>query len=159
GHACALVDCRIGLRSQLLACRHRFRRLPMKRTLLSMILASAAFACGAPAAAPRVPSTATTATPAAAPATDLATRRKPPAALRAQQWEYKLRTSPELATVLGDHRYNDRWSDFSIEETQRDLAKAREFLARFEAIDTTGFPDQEVLNQQLMVRDLKQNID
>ena len=32
-------------------------------------------------------------------------------------------------------------------------------MTRFEAIDTTGFPDQEVLNQQLMVRNLKERLD
>lgn len=33
------------------------------------------------------------------------------------------------------------------------------FLARFEAIDTTGFPDQEALNKRLMVRDLKMTLE
>ena len=29
------------------------------------------------------------------------------------EWEYTLRTVPELATNVGDDRYNDRLSDFS----------------------------------------------
>jgi len=29
------------------------------------------------------------------------------------EWEYTLRTQPELATHVGDDRYNDRLSDFS----------------------------------------------
>lgn len=30
-----------------------------------------------------------------------------------EQWEYTLKNSPETATVLGDLRYNDRWTEFS----------------------------------------------
>ena len=32
-------------------------------------------------------------------------------------------------------------------------------MTRFEAIDTTGFPEQEVLNKELMVRDLKMDLE
>src|SRR5882724_7586861 len=31
--------------------------------------------------------------------------------LLAEEWEYTLRTQPELATQVGDDRYNDRLSD------------------------------------------------
>ena len=30
-----------------------------------------------------------------------------------EHWEYTLRTSPELASIIGDKRYNDKLSDFS----------------------------------------------
>jgi uncharacterized protein (DUF885 family) len=79
--------------------------------------------------------------------------------LIAEQWEYTMREAPEFATIIGDYRYNDRWSDGSlahVSETQRD---AKKWLARFEAIDTTGFPEQEKLNQQLMVRNLREQIE
>jgi hypothetical protein len=33
--------------------------------------------------------------------------------LLVDEWEYELRESPELATSIGDYRYNDRWSDSS----------------------------------------------
>jgi len=81
-------------------------------------------------------------------------RRKALADLLAEQWEYNLRTNPIAATVYGDKRYNDQLGDFSEEAVERDLREARKFLARFEAIDTTGFPEQEALNKELMVRDL-----
>jgi uncharacterized protein (DUF885 family) len=70
-----------------------------------------------------------------------------------------LRTSPVFASRLGDRRYNDRWGDNSPEAIAADLAATRQFLTRFAAIDTTGFPEQEVLNQQLMVRSLQQQLD
>jgi uncharacterized protein (DUF885 family) len=92
-------------------------------------------------------------------AQSLDARRQQLNKLIAEQWEYELRESPELATVIGDYRYNDRWSDISlahVAQTKQDLQK---WLARFEAIDTTGFPEQEKLNQSLMVRSLKERLE
>jgi len=96
---------------------------------------------------------------AAAPATaDLAARRQTLNDLLAEQWEYSLRTNPEFASILGDKRYNDQLSDVSLKAILDDLEMTRKFLARFEAVDTTGFPEQEALNKTLMVRDLKQQL-
>ena len=67
--------------------------------------------------------------------------------------------SPEFASILGDKRWNDKLSDASQAAIDADLAKSREFLRRFQAIDTTGFPEQEKLNQELMVRNLKEGIE
>jgi uncharacterized protein (DUF885 family) len=44
-------------------------------------------------------------------------------------------------------------------EVEKSLAKMKGFLPRFEAIDTTGFPEHEVLNQALMVRSLRDGIE
>lgn len=79
--------------------------------------------------------------------------------LLAEQWEYTLRTSPEFASILGDRRYNDRLSDYSQRAIDRGNAKTRAFLRRFEAIDTTGFPEQEKLNRDLMVLNLRQGVE
>src|SRR6266550_4913640 len=76
-----------------------------------------------------------------------------------EQWEYTLRTSPELASIIGDKRYNDKLSDFSQAAIDKDLRQTRVFLKQFEAIDTTGFPEQEQLNRDLMVRDLRQQVE
>lgn len=79
--------------------------------------------------------------------------------LLTEEWEYTLRTQPELATEIGDNRYNDRLSDFSNKAIADNLEHARKSLARFKAIDVTGFPEQERLNQLLMVRSLREEID
>src|SRR6185503_14907223 len=76
-----------------------------------------------------------------------------------QQWEYTLRTSPEFASILGDKRYNDKLSDFSQSAIDEDLRQTRVFLQQFEAIDTAGFPEQEQLNRDLMVRNLRQQLE
>ncbi len=75
------------------------------------------------------------------------------------EWEYTLRNSPELATQVGDNRYNDRLSDLSDKAIADDLEHSRQSLARFEAIDVAGFPEQERLNQALMVRGLREGIE
>jgi uncharacterized protein (DUF885 family) len=90
---------------------------------------------------------------------DLEARRKMLGDLLAEQWEYTLSTNPEFASILGDKRWNDKISDASLEFIQKDLLKAREFLSRFEAVDTTGFPEQEALNKTLMVRGLKEQLE
>ena len=79
-------------------------------------------------------------------------------ALLAEQWQDQLKNSPEFATMLGDLRYNDRWSDMSLAHLAAENQDAADFLKRFEAIDTTGFPETDKLNQQLMVRQLKDQL-
>jgi uncharacterized protein (DUF885 family) len=92
-------------------------------------------------------------------APDLEARRAALKNLLDEQWQYTLRTSPEWASLLGDKRYNDKWSDFSQAGIDADIKVSADFLQRFEALDTTGFPLQEQLNRELMVRQLRQNVD
>jgi uncharacterized protein (DUF885 family) len=99
--------------------------------------------------------------PAPGPAADRAldARRKALASLLAEEWEARLRDDPEFASILGDRRYNDRWTDSSPEAIARKFAKNRGFLQRLEAIDPTGFPDQEALNHKLITRDLRESLE
>ncbi len=78
--------------------------------------------------------------------------------LLAEEWEYTLRTQPELATHVGDDRYNDRLSDFSDQAIADAIEHDRQSLKRFEAVDVTGFPEQEKLNRALMLRKLHEAI-
>jgi uncharacterized protein (DUF885 family) len=86
-------------------------------------------------------------------------RRKELKQLIADEWEYEMRESPESATALGDYRYNDRWSDNSLAHIQQQKEDIAKWLTRFNAIDTTGFPEQEKLNQSLMLRNLKETLE
>ena len=92
---------------------------------------------------------------AAFPQSNLSGRRKALNDLLAERWEYTLRTSPIFASYIGDKRWNDRLDDFSQKAIDDDLDQSKRFLARFEAIDATGFPQQEALNKTLMIRDLR----
>ncbi|MBV9496060.1 MAG: DUF885 domain-containing protein [Acidobacteria bacterium] len=92
-------------------------------------------------------------------ASDLDKRRKALNDLLTEQWEYVLRTNPEFASMLGDKRYNDQLSDNSDAARLADVAATKKFLTRFQAIDATGFSEQEKLSRELMIRDLKESLD
>ena len=96
---------------------------------------------------------------ATAPGTDVEARRKAFDDLVAEQWEYNLSTSPEFASILGDKRWNDKVSDFSQTAIDADLAKSKEFLTRFQAVDATGFPEQEALTRTLLIRSFQEQLD
>jgi len=86
-------------------------------------------------------------------------RHKQFLALLDEEWQYEMRSSPEFATSVGDNRYNDRWSDYSPEFFQSDIEQRGKFLARFEAIDATGFSQQDALSLKLTIRELKEQIE
>ena len=92
-------------------------------------------------------------------AAGLESRRKALNDLIAERWEYGLRTSPITASFFGDKRWNDKLDEFSQKFIDDDLEQTEKDLARFEAIDTTGFPEQEALNKSLMVRDLRMTVE
>lgn len=79
-------------------------------------------------------------------------------ALFDEQYETDLRNFPERATAYGDYRYNDKLSDHSLAAIYERHKTDEAFLARLESIPTTGFPDQDQLSHDLMVRLLKQRI-
>ncbi len=75
-----------------------------------------------------------------------------------QQYQSDLKLSPELATQLGDYRYNDQLSDASIAGQARSNDVNKAFLAQLQAIPTDGFAEQDELSHDLMVRSLQQRI-
>ncbi len=81
-------------------------------------------------------------------------RSKALAKLLDEIWQDRLKHSPEFASFLGDKRYNDQWSNYSIEEVNASLARGRAFLDQLAAVDTTGLKPQEILSRDLMIRDL-----
>jgi len=92
-------------------------------------------------------------------APDLGDRKTQLKQLFAYAWEYELRESPELATSIGDYRYNDHWSDGSLAHVQQEKRDLERWLAKFQAIDSTGVDEQDKLSLQLMVRNLKERLE
>ena len=88
-------------------------------------------------------------------ADSLESRRKAFRELLAEQWEYRLSASPLFASFLGEKRWNDKLDDYSQEAIEKNLRETQKFLDRFEAIDSSGFSEQEALNKVLIVRDLR----
>jgi uncharacterized protein (DUF885 family) len=82
---------------------------------------------------------------------DIESRRAQLHSLFDEEWQYELRTDPEMATALGDNRYKDRLSDHSSLFYQSDLEARRKFLGRFQAIDAAGLSGQDTLSRELMI--------
>jgi len=93
----------------------------------------------------------------AAQTSDVGARRKSLDDLFAQIWEDRLSRSPEFASTIGDDRFNDQLTDYSVEAYNQQLARGRDYILRLGAIDTTGLPEQEVLSRDLMIRQLTED--
>ncbi|HCT5552434.1 TPA: DUF885 domain-containing protein [Acinetobacter baumannii] len=89
---------------------------------------------------------------------DISVRVKALNQLLQEQWEYTLKNNPEIATTLGDLRYNNRWTEFSKTQIEKDKKTTQNFLKRFEAIDSTGFSATDQLNKDLMIYQLKETL-
>ncbi|MGB7266007.1 MAG: DUF885 domain-containing protein [Terracidiphilus sp.] len=79
-------------------------------------------------------------------------RRKALNDLFHEYWEDYLKHNPEFASEIGDKRYNDQTSDYSVRAVNDTLAREQNYLIRLAAIDSTGFTDQEKTSQELLIR-------
>ena len=91
-------------------------------------------------------------TPAPARPASLEDRHKALGALFNDYWEESLERSPEFASTLGDKRYNDRISDYSIKAENEWLAHMQNYMLRLAAIDPDGLSDQEKISRDLLLR-------
>ena len=85
-------------------------------------------------------------------AATLEANRKALSAVFDDYWEDNLKHSPELASTIGDKRYNDKISDYSVKAINDGLAREQSFLMRLAAIDTAGLTDQEKVSRELLLR-------
>jgi prolyl oligopeptidase len=74
-------------------------------------------------------------------------------------WEWQLRENPVFASRLGDRRYNDSWTDLTLEAIERRQQEQRQLLARLLAIDSSELDETDRLNYDLFRRDLQNDID
>jgi uncharacterized protein (DUF885 family) len=81
-------------------------------------------------------------------------RRKALNSLFHDYWEENLKRSPEFASTIGDKRYNDQISDYSVKAVNDWLAAEQKYLMQLAAIDPTGFTDQETTSRDLLMRRL-----
>jgi uncharacterized protein (DUF885 family) len=92
-----------------------------------------------------------TATP-ATPPTTVEGNRRALAQIFTDYWEDNLAHSPEFASTLGDKRFNDQISDYSVKAYNESLEREQNFLMRLATIDTTGLSDQEKISRDLLLR-------
>ena len=71
-------------------------------------------------------------------------------------WTWRLQESPEFATSIGFHDYDDRLNDLSLEAFERRNSKAEEFLRRIDELDLKTLNDEERLSIKLLKADIEQ---
>ena len=116
----------------------KFRSLP-RALLVSFLLPVIGSAQNAPASAANA---------------DVVSRVASQNALFQEYYENTLKNHPELATSVGDYRYNALLSQESLAEIAREHDENDAFLARLKAIPTDGMDDQDQLSHALLVRQL-----
>ncbi len=84
-------------------------------------------------------------------------RRKALNDLFRDYWEDFLKHNPEFTSSIGDLRYNDQTTDYSVRAINEGLARERNFLLRLAAIDPTGFAAEERISQQLLIRQFEED--
>lgn len=94
-----------------------------------------------------------------APAASVEANRKALNQIFKDYWEDNLAHSPEFASTLGDKRFNDRISDYSVKAYNDSLAREQAFLTRLAAIDTPGLTDQEKISRDLLLRQFAEDME
>ena len=94
---------------------------------------------------------------AAAPSTTPQARSKALNALFDDYWEARLKHRPEFASFLGDKRYNDQLSDYSVKSINDWLSFEQELLMKLAAIDTAGLSDEDKISRDLLIRRLTED--
>ncbi len=81
------------------------------------------------------------------------------AALLNDHWEWQLRENPLRASRMGDRRWNDQWTDMSLDAIERRQSEQQDFLRRLRRIDSSRLSDTSELNYDLFRRQLENSID
>jgi uncharacterized protein (DUF885 family) len=74
-------------------------------------------------------------------------------------WSYRLEHNPELASTMGDRRWNDRLTDRSAAATEASAKQAAVFLARAEAIPSAALDEQDAITKIVLVKQLQNEIE
>jgi uncharacterized protein (DUF885 family) len=80
-------------------------------------------------------------------------------ALLNDTWEWQLVQNPIFASSLGDRRFNDQWTDGSLQAIENRQQQQRAFLDRVIAIDASQLSSEDQLNYDLFRRKLQTTID
>jgi uncharacterized protein (DUF885 family) len=79
--------------------------------------------------------------------------RKALNALFEEYWKANMERDPEFASTLGDKRWNDRITDYSVKAENAWLAREQNFMMQLAAIDTAGLTGQEKISRDLLLRE------
>jgi uncharacterized protein (DUF885 family) len=86
-------------------------------------------------------------------------RRKALNGLFHDYWEQYLKLSPEFASAIGDNRYNDQISDYSLKAHKDWIAREQNLMIQLASIDPTGLTDQEKTSRDLLLRSFADDLE
>ena len=75
------------------------------------------------------------------------------------EWERGVRESPETASYRGDHRFNDRWSDLSLDALRARQAADRAALEKLRAIDRDVLSEADRLSYDVFAWQLERSVE
>ncbi|HZM71038.1 MAG TPA: DUF885 domain-containing protein [Candidatus Cryosericum sp.] len=81
------------------------------------------------------------------------------AVLLEADWEWRLREFPDFATMVGDVRYDDRWTDLSLEAFDRRADYQRDLLRRAEAIEAKALGPAARENHALFLHETRLHVE
>jgi uncharacterized protein (DUF885 family) len=79
--------------------------------------------------------------------------------LFAAEWDYQMQQSPEWASELGDRRWNDRWSEDTLERFARRNQHNQEVLAELQKIDRAALSPEDQLSYDLFKKRCQDSIE
>jgi len=79
--------------------------------------------------------------------------------LLAEDWEWRLADCPPFATLVGDARYDHRWTDYSAEAWDRRARRHKDFLARLERIEATALDERRRLDHALLLHETRLHVE
>lgn len=69
-----------------------------------------------------------------------------------EAWQYQLREDPLVATFVGEHRYNDRLPDVSLDSQKRQAEADKKFLERLRGIPREELSPPEQIHYDIFAR-------
>lgn len=75
------------------------------------------------------------------------------------EWEYTMEQNPTWASSLGDRRWNDKWTDLSLDAIRKREDRTRDALQRLSKIDRAKLSPADQLNYDLFKKDLDADVE
>lgn len=76
-----------------------------------------------------------------------------------QYWDEYLERNPEFASAIGDKRFNDKISDYSVGAVNEWLAREQQLLMKLAQINPDGFTESENTSREMLMRQFADDIE
>lgn len=76
-----------------------------------------------------------------------------------EYWDEYLERNPEFASAIGDKRFNDKISDYSVSAVNEWLAREQQLLMKLAQINPDGFTESENTSRELLMRQFADDVE